>query len=128
MKKRYGFVSNSSSSSFVALGFDFSATFEQRVELFRNKFKIEIDSDLATDEINEMLEEMLEEVCDYTFFKKDETYDVDTTKIGIIVAEGIEEDGPDRLDIEKKIQDMKLFRDDLGIDTPIHLFWGNKLC
>ena len=107
MKIRTGFVSNSSSSSFVCIG-------------------LKIPKDELSDELRELADKKR-----YTIFNDDEDgYRNDTHAIiGNIIAEGndydFDEDEYSLSDIKKIEQDIS---DDLDVDGEIVMITGTRMC
>lgn len=119
MKTRAGFVSNSSSSSFVAVGFELGLHGEELRDFLNRNFDMGIEEGQIVEgyEINEVLEERV----GFNYI-----YNYDFAIVGRRLAYAIEDNVEGNVDIEEVMMQVRSIRDDWNLDVPIKIYWGNE--
>lgn len=137
MKIRTGFVSNSSSSSFIVKGFLLSKedfNYKKMIEIM-DKFEFNYGDDLEEDNIkdifyNYFIQELRDKKMFMSYYAEDGSPDDNTIIIGELLAEIDYEEGyleTSVLDLETspKLDEIK---EKMEIDSPIKIIIGTRCC
>jgi hypothetical protein len=103
MKLRQGFVSNSSSSSFIMVGVLVELTEDQIEELEATELDVEYETDVPGN-TNDMV------------------------LVGNMIASSIEEEYGGVIDIQSEMIKATMLLNRYGVDGVIQLFYGNRQC
>lgn len=122
MKIRSGFVSNSSSSSFVAIGFEIPYHGEEWIDFCKRNFKFDVD---PSNEGQYELGEEIEERTGLTFYSPNR-HDVPGHMLGVQLAYGIEDGDSGNVAVDEKVVEMIKWKDEFNLDVPIKIFWGTS--
>lgn len=136
-KYRLGFVSNSSSSSFVVKGYLLpkdNFDYHKMTEIM-DKFEFDYGDNLEEDNIkdifyNYFLDELRDKELFMSYYTEDGSPDDDTIIIGKLLAETDSEDmyfNTMVLDLEDT-PELKQIKEKMNIDTPIKIIVGTRYC
>lgn len=128
-KKRFRFVSNSSSSSFILVGFELPENFDAR-EFVKNNYELtekELEDVSDEDEGDYYSKEIFENRSKMELMR-----DTDASKFDIVgfkIASGIEESNGGSVGISDMIKSAEDIKSKLNIETgDVKIFYGNESC
>lgn len=137
MKIRTGFVSNSSSSSFVVKGFLLSKedfNHNKMIEIM-DKFEFDYGDNLEEDNIkdifyNYFLDELRDKKMFMSYYEEDGSPDDDTIIIGELLADIDSSEGyiPTTVIDTEPSPKLDSIKEKMGIDSPIKIIVGTRCC
>lgn len=137
MKLRLGFVSNSSSSSFVVKGFLLpkdNFDYNKMIEIM-DKFEFDYGEDLEEDNIkdifyNYFLDELRDKKMFMSYYEEDGSPDDDTIIIGELLADIDSSEGyiPTTVIDTEPSPKLDSIKEKMGIDSPIKIIVGTRCC
>lgn len=122
MKVRSGFVSNSSSSSFVAVGFEVPCDDLEWSDFLKRNFKIDLGSGQYDDYWE--IDSEIHERTGLHYYPTD--YGIGCRMVGYQLAYAIDEGDTGAVEIDEAIEKVRLVREEWNFDVPIKIFWGCK--
>jgi len=129
IKRRSGFVSNSSSSSFILVGFELPENFDAR-EFVKNTYELtksELEDISDEDEGMYYVDTILDKYSDMRIMR-----DTDASKFDIVgfkIASGIEESNGGSVGISDMIKSAEKIKNKLNVGNgDVKIFYGNEAC
>lgn len=129
MKKRFQLVSNSSSSSFILVGFELTEQFDVK-QFVKENYELtesELEDISDEDDYRYYSDEIFEKYSDMEIMRETDASKFDI--VGFKIASGIEESNGGSVGISDMIKSAEDIKSKLNMETgDVKIFYGNESC